>query len=411
MQIREPRELASGDRFTIAGIEFVFKPFTPAVVISEADAGGSLRMETIDVGQMVDRWDVPTPAPGGSSATIGLGSTGMLGARPGLDGPESRLSGLMAKPGTGGKSAVAAALVDDGVAVGAVARPRTPAAGVVVPAGGAADPLALAGQIVGLFSRVAESLVQAKDRGELFESVVQVIHGSIPADNVCLCLLNEQGQAMPVAVQRRNADAATPMTISRSVTGEVLANNRAVLVTDASASGSATLTDLKIRSVLCVPVYHNGKTSGLIYADSLSIDQIFNKQHLELLAALALLAAVGFEQFAMREDAQRKRQMIDRLGRYVEGPVVDRLMNMKHGDAPLEEMQAEERELTVMFADVCGFTSMSEQMQPREVADVLNEIFGKLTEAVFRFQGTVDKFLGDGILAFSAPRSSWKTTP
>ncbi|MGL5096697.1 MAG: adenylate/guanylate cyclase domain-containing protein, partial [Planctomycetia bacterium] len=240
----------------------------------------------------------------------------------------------------------------------------------------------------------------AKDRNELFESVVQVIHASIPADNVCLCLLNDQGQAAPVAVKRRNGDAATPMTISRSVTGEVLANNRAVLVTDASMSGSATLTDLKIRSVLCVPVYHNGKTSGLIYADSLSIDQTFNKQHLELLAALALLAAVGFDQFAMREDAQRKRQMIDRLGRYVEGPVVDRLMNMKHGDAPLEEMQAEERELTVMFADVCGFTSMSENMQPREVADVLNEIFGKLTEAVFRFQGTVDKFLGDGILAF-----------
>ena len=65
---------------------------------------------------------------------------------------------------------------------------------------------------------------------------------------------------------------------------------------------------------------------------------------------------------------------------------------------------AEERDVTILFADIVGFTSMTEHMAPPAVAQLLNRCFAVLCEAVFAEQGTLDKFIGDAVLAvFGAP--------
>jgi adenylate cyclase len=62
------------------------------------------------------------------------------------------------------------------------------------------------------------------------------------------------------------------------------------------------------------------------------------------------------------------------------------------------------REVTILFADICGFTSMSERMSPSAVAILLNEYLGSMTEAIFDEEGTLDKYIGDAIMAvFGAP--------
>ena len=65
---------------------------------------------------------------------------------------------------------------------------------------------------------------------------------------------------------------------------------------------------------------------------------------------------------------------------------------------------AQERDVTVMFCDIVGFTPRSEQMTPLEVAELLNHFFTQMAEGIFEFEGTLDKFIGDAILAvFGAP--------
>jgi adenylate cyclase len=88
------------------------------------------------------------------------------------------------------------------------------------------------------------------------------------------------------------------------------------------------------------------------------------------------------------------------LERYHSPSVINRILNATE----TESIDAQEVDTTVMFSDIVGFTGMSEKMEPHRVALLLNEYFGEMTEIIFKYEGTLDKFIGDAIMAvFGAP--------
>ena len=97
----------------------------------------------------------------------------------------------------------------------------------------------------------------------------------------------------------------------------------------------------------------------------------------------------------------KKREFLqDTLTRYVTRQVVDLIL--EHPESII--LDGEEREATVFFSDIRGFTTFSEKMSPRELVAMLREYFTVMVDAVFQYQGTVDKFIGDSIMAiFGAP--------
>jgi len=113
------------------------------------------------------------------------------------------------------------------------------------------------------------------------------------------------------------------------------------------------------------------------------------------------------EQTRRRLEARVDEQMAElvrtgELARFLPRQVVERLLE---GELPVEEESFERRRITVLFADMVGFTDLAESLEPEELAVVLNGCLREMTAAVIAFGGSVDSLIGDGVMAvFGAPK-------
>lgn len=109
------------------------------------------------------------------------------------------------------------------------------------------------------------------------------------------------------------------------------------------------------------------------------------------------IVAIGYR-YAVSEKSRRElRRMFDR---YVSKEIVEKIISN-----PLQlKLGGERKDITVLFSDIRGFTSMSESMKPEEVVSILNDYLTVMTDIILSYGGTIDKFIGDAIMAvFGAP--------
>jgi adenylate cyclase len=95
-------------------------------------------------------------------------------------------------------------------------------------------------------------------------------------------------------------------------------------------------------------------------------------------------------------EARGKRQITGLFGQYVPPELVDEMAK----DPEKFSMEGESREMTVLFTDVRGFTTISEGLDPKALSLLMNEFLTPLTEVIYRHRGTIDKYIGDCIMAF-----------
>lgn len=112
---------------------------------------------------------------------------------------------------------------------------------------------------------------------------------------------------------------------------------------------------------------------------------------------LLVLAIFMFDvAYGYLAESRSKRQMVDLFGEYVAPELVSEMA----ADPSRYSMEGESRELTVLFSDVRGFTTISESLQPNELREYINEYLTVMSEIIRAHRGTLDKYIGDAIMAF-----------
>jgi adenylate cyclase len=139
---------------------------------------------------------------------------------------------------------------------------------------------------------------------------------------------------------------------------------------------------------------------GVLYADNLMRSDAFSQEDFQTFTIIAAQAGMALANSLAREEISRQDVERANLSRYLPPQVVD-LITSKGGSMELGGVL---QPVTVLFADIRGFTRLSEQMDAREVVDLLNDFFAVMTAAIFQSNGTLDKFIGDCVMAlFGAP--------
>jgi len=257
-----------------------------------------------------------------------------------------------------------------------------------------------------VISRAARALLSYTNLDDLLETVIDLVFEHLPAERGGIFLCDRETGVRTLRVARsEKGESAGALAISSTIAELVIERRESVLFADVASDAALALQDSivmnRIRSAMCAPLYsgEGREVEGLIYTDTQNARRPFESQHLEVLTTLAMLSSVAVEQAELREDVVREQRIRDRLARYCPA-AVDSIA----GAGLPDEMLAEEREVSVLFLDICGFTTLAESLDPGAVTRVLNDVFGRLSETVFAFEGTLDKFMGDGIMAiFGAP--------
>jgi adenylate cyclase len=172
---------------------------------------------------------------------------------------------------------------------------------------------------------------------------------------------------------------------------------------DSRFDGAKSIIMYGIKSAMSVPVWTKNSIYGLIYADTTSMEKIFMERDLEMISIIANFTGLSVEGIKSRNNLEREKKIRSRLERYHSPAIVSKIMEL-HDSRTNELAGYHESEASVLFMDIVGFTTRVENMNPMEIGVFLNNFFGEMTEIIFGYNGTLDKYIGDSIMAvFGVP--------
>ncbi len=257
-----------------------------------------------------------------------------------------------------------------------------------------------------VIQQVGEKLVRIFDPKQLMEEIMTIVIEQTGADRGVLCLLDER--QMPVPIATHGLAEGEQVRISRTVLKRVSEERTGVLINETSSGGSGnmyqSLQEMRVHSTLCVPLWTGDKIIGLMSLDSTRTDRTFSQQDLDVLLAIAHQAAMGIERGRLSQLVESERQVRSYLSKYLDNRIVEKISQRGDGADPLAPA---ERIVTVLFSDIVSFTKMSEGLEPAQVGQFIRDYLTAMTEIIFAHGGTIDKYIGDAVMAlFGAPVAS-----
>jgi len=262
---------------------------------------------------------------------------------------------------------------------------------------------------------MSKTLGAGFDLDKIFKKATDIIFRSTPADRVVALLAEgvvteqnaDDAKLFAIATSARDEKLeahARKMTIGRTITRKVMKDRVALLSQDAAAdeqfAGVDSIVSQGVRSTICAPLLTESGVHGALYADRLDPFSAFKPDDLELVSAVAAQTAIAVENVRAHERLAREEVARANYCRFLPEYVVTQMLENPDSFKLGGVLQT----ITILFADIRGFTRISEHAPPEKIVQLLNRYFSAMTDIIFAHGGTLDKYLGDGLMAlFGAP--------
>ncbi len=272
-------------------------------------------------------------------------------------------------------------------------------------------------KILELLYEMSKTLGTVFDLETIFEKATDLIFRGTPADRVIALLADEtvDGKILSYSLYQIGARTrdesiaklSEKLTVSRTITQKVMADKVALLSQDAKTDeqfhGAESIVSQGVRSTICAPLITQSNVHGVVYADRLDPFAAFTADHLELISAVAAQTAVTVETVKAHKRLAREEVARANYSRFMPEYVVKQMLD----NPDSFKLGGVNQTITVLFADIRGFTTLSERANPEKIVSLLNKYFTAMTDIIFAHGGTLDKYIGDGLMAlFGAPTAT-----
>lgn len=375
-----------------------------ALIESDMITVGGINLRFSNTDDASNPGGLPLPPLSLSGEDMALGA---FGASPGAAGYAASpvpagATGRLSKAGVEAKSGVVLkededeAEADYSVDASIVFKPEVTLAG----AKGHEDKVQALQKRLSIMFEISQMLAGSHSIDEMLALVLEKLFTVFPQADRGFVLLGESVETLkPVAVRARSGDGDTDagsdkdqVQISRTIARKVCSEKQAILsqnaMEDDRFSGGMSILNFRILSMACAPLLYRDEVFGLIQVDTQDRTKKFTPDDINLLAGIAALAAIFLKN---RKEAEARQNLMRYFSPTVANDVANGKIDLKlGGDTKIG---------TVFFSDVIGFTSMSEGMTAPQVIDKINRYMRYMVDIVFKYNGSVDKFIGDCIMA------------